>query len=132
MNLAKFGGDNRDHGKGFILSSLGNVLNDLHVDAMITDGESRDQDNFSQMLDSYRRFLRLTENQPIINSEQRYRGGTRINRGGNQEDYFQPHYGKSNDLFLDPDDGIHREGGSKDVTPAVIERLIPKEQYLAF
>jgi hypothetical protein len=123
MNLGSFGGDNRDHGKGFILDGLKKVSHCLHVDAMITD-QPWPHSRSEEMLKWYRSFLRLADDHVLDNDSIRYQGGTKIPRDGTLQDYFLPHYDKDYDLFLDPNDGIHADGGSKDVTPKVVRRLL--------
>lgn len=124
MNLSSYAGDNRDHGKGFVIHALRQSLDHLHVDAMITD-QPWPNSKTESSLNKYREFLRLPDVAEIVNAQTRYQGGTLIKRNGKAEDYFQPHYGQDYDLFMDPDDGIHIDGGSKDVKPSVVEKLLP-------
>lgn len=124
MNLTQFGGDNRDHGKGFVIASLNSILDRLHVDAMITDYPWPNA-QYDELQIAYRRFLRLTDEHTITNFDVRYEGGKLIARNGKSEDYFQPYFAEDYDLFLDPTDGIHPKGGSKNLTPAIIGRLLP-------
>src|SRR5690242_15180041 len=111
MKLRKYGGDNRDHGKGFVFHHLADQLRDFHVDPMISDEDLPAGAQRLPYLDAYRRFLRLADTGRIINGDANYRGArTVVVRNGVEEPYFEPHIKTDYDLFLDPDNGIGDSG----------------------
>jgi hypothetical protein len=124
MHFRRFGGDNRDQGKGFVFHHLGGLLHDFRVDPMVTDEELLPGPQRQAFLEAYRRFLRLDDAHRIVNGDIDYRGGTRVIRDGRSEPYFQPHIGADYDLFLDPGTGIG-EGGREYVPRRVIADLVP-------
>lgn len=123
MHMQRFGGDNRDHGKGFVLHHLSDELRDLRVDPMVTDDDLVPGPDRGAFTDAYRRFLRLADGHQIVNGQLSYRGNAPVLRDGKEEPYFQPHFGQEYDLFLDPDIGIG-EGGCEYVPVRVIPDLV--------
>ena len=101
---SEFGGDGKDHAKGFVLASLYGAIAglDLRVDPMFSDAP---MPAGRSGLAAYCRFLRI---QPtvLVNNELQYRGSRPVTRAGQAEPYFQPHFGRAYDLFLDPDTGF--------------------------
>jgi hypothetical protein len=121
---SKFGGDGKDHAKGFVLASLYERIPglDLRVDPMFSDAPLA---TGSDGLNAYCRFLRIPPNR-VVNNDQQYRGLYPVNRNGQGqwEDYFQPHYDQEYDLFLDPDTGFGVRS-SRHVPWSILPRLVP-------
>jgi hypothetical protein len=120
-----FSGDNKDHGKGFVLASVFEAIRDwnIRVDPMLSDGIWPAANDDRAL--AYRRFLRLPLHCPLVNSDIQYRGLNRIGRNGRREDYFQPHTAHDYDLFFDPNTGIRRGGGSDYLPMAALLNLLP-------
>lgn len=118
----QYGGDGKDHAKGFVLASLYESIPrlDLRVDPMFSDAPLAFG---SDALNAYCRFLRIQPDR-VINHDLQYRGLPAVTRNDQREDYFQPHYGQDYDLFLDPDTGFGA-GGRRHVPWRVLPRLVP-------
>ena len=119
-----FFGDNKDHGKGFVLANVFATITDwnLHVDPMLSDGIWRAAEDDKAL--AYRRFLRLPPHCPLVNHDIQYHGLRRVERNGRREDYFQPHSTHNHDLFFDPNTGIGR-GGQNYLPKSALRTLIP-------
>lgn len=126
MHFKRFGGDNRDQGKGFVFHSLGRELRDFHVDPMITDADLPAGPLREGYVEGYRRFLRLSDSHQIVNSALTYCGNVPVMRNGKSESYFKPHFDMTYDLFLDPDTGI-ASGGREYVPRGILSMLLPEK-----
>lgn len=120
---SQFGGDCKDHAKGFVLASLYDSIPglNLRIDPMFSDSPLPDG---AEGLDAYCRFLRIRPDQ-VINNDVEYRGLQKVTRNGRSQDYFEPHYVQDYDLFFDPDTGIGN-GGRRHLPWRVIPKLVPE------
>jgi hypothetical protein len=127
MNFDSFGGDNRDHGKGFVLDAIAPLLQGFQVDPMISnqDWPTRPLQERETWLGWYRWFLRLQPDHQIANAATPFNGKADVERGGLMQPYFAPHIGKEHDLFLDADTGVG-DGGREHVPYRVIGEMLSK------
>lgn len=123
---ANFFGDNKDHGKGFVLSSLFAKMDStwaIQVDPMLSD-RAWDSIDDGGKIRAYRRFLRLANYCPLINETKRYEGLTKVIRNGKKECYFEPHFNHTFDIFFDANTGIGK-GGADYLPKQILPKLIP-------
>jgi hypothetical protein len=119
-----FAGDNKDHGKGFVISACLEGVEDidLRVDPMLSDTPWTERDR--EKVEAYARFLRLGSSSRIVNHTRRYAGLQVWKENGRRVDSFSVHEGQEYDLFLDADNGLGT-GGRTHLPFGKLETLLP-------